>query len=239
MRARLVVLPLVVLLVGVLLSSCSLLQDTTASTSYALTPINTSASFLYATVKIVDDQNALDNVSDITVHFSTSAVKESNYTIFSHQERVICNNITQQLANDPSYLLKVKRDDYNCLYTGYNSQSNRAESANLIAVLKRSMLQPQQPISDGKTYTIFYTPDAADKATDCRITAAASDETGKEVDGKPASDSGVYSSPLDPSLAGSGSIVLTRTCIWELTDTFRRLDITYQSLAKIAVTWSH
>lgn len=237
MRARYLAVPLLLLLSLSLFTSCG--DPLAASSLYELTPIDTSANNLDASITITEDQDATDGTSNIVLQFQTAAVEEANFVRFDDQETAVCNNVLQKLADLQQYQLKVARGNYFCTYTGYQG-SIRLSPVTLLDVAARSHLSPQQPVISGQNYTITYAPDPGNLA--CSIRGEMTDKAGDTFDG-PSSMSyqGVYSAPLNSSLTGSGAILLIRTCQWpHLVNTpFAVLDLTYRSLASVEVTWSH
>jgi hypothetical protein len=236
MRAGSIVSLLIMLLCPLLFAACTSLTGAPAD-PYELTPVDTSASTLSATVNIVEDQNATDGMSNITVQFKTALVEEDNYIRFDDQETIVCNSVRQKLSNAPTYLLKVARGNYLCQYTG-NQKGVPLLPVSMINVEARSLLSPQPPQINQQKYTITYTADTSAKA--CKIMAEAVDNNGNSIDGPLLnSNLGIYSGPLSNALSGTGNILLKRTCSWKSYDTFDPLNVTYQSLASVEVTWSH
>lgn len=237
MRAKYLALPLLLLLSLSLLTSCG--DPLVAANIYELTPVNTSANNLNATVMITEDQDATDGTTNISLQFQTTVVEEANFVRFDDQETAVCNNVMQKLGDLQQYRLKVARGNYFCTYIGYQG-SIRLSPVTLVDVTARSQLSPQQPVISGQNYRITYTPDSSNLA--CQIKGETTDEAGNKFDGPVfMSDQGVYSAPLNSSLTGSGAILLIRTCYWpHLVNTpFAILNLTYESRASVEVTWTH
>lgn len=232
-------IPVLLLLLGsLLLSACDIVGASASISLGAITPRDTSASTLMVTIGITEDQDATDGKSTISLQFRTAVVEEDNSVRFAHQESVTCNGVTVQLHDAPVYTVSVVRGGYLCSYTGYTPDSGQLAPVTMLDVAARSILTPQQPTVSSQGYTISYTPDSPDHA--CPMTADATDGANNVIPGGAASsDLGVYHGPATSALSGAGTIRLQRTCSWSLHDPFDTIRVTYQSLASMAVTWSH
>lgn len=229
---------LLILLSAILLSACSVVGASASTSLGEITPIDTSARTLMVTIGITEDQDATDGRSNITFQFRTDAVEEDNSVRFAHQEAVMCNGVTLKLNSAPMYTLSVTQGGYTCSYTGYTQGIGQLAPVTMIDVAARSRLSPQQPSESPKGYTISYTPDSHERA--CPMTADAADGANNVIPGvASSSDLGMYQGPATSSLTGTGTILLHRTCSWTLHDPFNTMSLTYQSMASVAVTWSH
>jgi hypothetical protein len=250
MRPKSFFLALITLLICVVLSSCSLDDPTSANADppISVTPYDTSAGNMIATVQINEDQDATDQLSNITFGMRFDAIEEDNYVNFTHNEYVDCNHKTKIMYDQPQYTLKIDPGGYFCYYRGYNSWTKswwpRVE---MFTITGRSRLHPQALSFSSQSYTIQYTPDSAGLA--CPITAEASDNSGNSVNGGTSSSAnGFYEGPITNSLTGKGEILLTRTCSWKFMNpppecsaglALYEVNLTYRSTASVEVTWSH
>ena len=235
MRTKYSFLLFMILLLCTVLSACS----SDGSSPIRVTPIDTSADMMGATIQIMEDQNSTDRSSVVSLQMGIDDIIEDNYAYFSHGEYVTCNSVKVVMGGTPLYTFKVdSTNGYTCTYRGFQPGAGLLSAVTLISVAARSRLDPQQPLFSRLGYTITYTPDASDHA--CLIAAVASDSSDNPITGKPSfSDSGIYSGPDIASLSGTGEIVLTRTCSWAFQNPFGKVDLTYISTASVDVTWSH
>jgi hypothetical protein len=239
MRTKYFIPVLLFLLSSILLSACAVVGASASTSLGGVTPMDTSARTLMVTIGIIEDQDATDGRSTISLQFRTAVVEEDNSVRFAHQEAVICNGVTVRLHDAPVYTVSVPRGGgYLCSYTGYTPGSGQLAPVTMLDVAARSILAPQQPTVSSQGYTISYTPDPLDRA--CPMTADAADSANDVISGPAASsDRGVYHGPAISSLTGTGTIRLQRTCSWILHDTFDSIRLTYQAAASVAVTWSN
>lgn len=250
MRKRLVVLSLLMLLSSGLLTSCDLPQSASASdppSPIIVTPADTSARTLYGSVIITEDQDAVDNRSDISVQFSTTVIDDLNFALFDDQEKVTCNDQDLNLSSvQPPFNLKVVTPSftpgsvYHCSYTG-NNGVKQLDPVDMFSIPQRTRLLPQLPTINSQNYTVSYIADGNGTNTICHMTAVAiGNNGGVSINGNTLQgEAGTYSSPLDSSLTGRGDIVINRTCKWIANGPFNALSITYISQASVEVTWSH
>jgi len=243
MRTKHSVLALIVLLGCLILSACDgtldpPLMPASDASQIRVTPINTSAGTLIVTINIVEDQDATDSMSNITMQFRTDLIEEDNYVNFHHGEKVSCNGVSIKLNDSQMYTFKVPQEGYACSYTGFTSSTDPPTTASMIDVAARSTLSPQRPIIGNQHFKVSYAPDVSNHA--CSITADAIDNSNNPIQGAhSSSDLGVYTGPPTSSLSGEGSIMLQRTCSWTLHNSFDTIFLTYQSTASVEVTWSH
>jgi hypothetical protein len=215
-------------------------------TVIGITPKDTTAKTLQVIIGIAEDQNRADGKSKLIMRFRTNVVTEDNFVKFVHQEAVTCNGVTQKLNDASVYTLQVAevQNQYACTYTGYAQDIGQlATPVPMITLTARSVLAPHNLSVDSKGYTIDYTPDTKELA--CPITADATDGA-RKISGSGSvppllSDRGQYQYQGSDiaSLTGEGSILLTRTCSATLRDTFDTVNWTYESKAKVPVTWKH
>jgi hypothetical protein len=201
-------------------------------------PSDTSAKTLLVNVGIFEDQNAIDGNSKLTFEFSSNVVQEDNTVQFTHNETITCNNGTPlKLANSP-YTLKVPwGGEYKCYYTGFTPDKGLLTPVPIVNVPAGSLLAPQRPSPSSTGYTIKYKPDPHEKACDLKVDAK--DSANNDVSGSSKSDQGEYQGSDITSLVESGSILLQRTCIWKLDAPFNTVNLTYESIARVDVTWSY
>ena len=238
MRTKYFILVLLTLLSFILLSACDVVGAPASTSLGGITPIDTSARTLLVAVGITENQDATDRMSTITLQFRTDVVEEVNYVRFTHQESITCNGVTLKLDDEQTYTLRVAQGGYTCSYNGYTRGTGQLTPITLIDVAERSVLAPQKPIVSSQGYTISYTPDSSDHA--CSIKAEATDSANNVIDGSSSSSAlGVYHGPATNSLSGAGSIRFQRTCSWTLHNPADTMYLTYQSMASVAVTWSH
>ena len=238
MRTKYFIPVLLFLLSSILLSACDVVGASASTSLGGVTPMDTSASTLMVTIGIMEDQDATDGKSMISLQFRTAVVEEDNSVRFTHREAVTCNGVTLQLHDAPVYTMSVPRGGYLCSYTGYTPGSGQLAPVTMLDVAARSVLAPQQPAVSSQGYTISYTPDSLDHA--CPMTADAADSANDVISGPAASsDRGVYHGPAISSLTGTGTIRLQRTCSWILHDPFETIRLTYQATGSRAVTWGH
>lgn len=241
MRAKHLHSGLIVLLGCILLWACDLAASS-ASTDppIGVTPVDTSASTLIVTIKINEDQDATDHMSNMAFQFKTNVIEENNYVIFDDQENVTCDGDGGpylKLNNQQTYTLKVPQQRYTCWYTGDTTGMGKLPPVLITDVATRSRLSPQPPLVNGQGYKLSYTPDPDSLA--CSIKAYANDSSGKSIQGSSSwSNLGSYIGPATNTLSGSGEIILQRTCFWKLHSPFDTVYLTYQSTASVEVTWS-
>jgi hypothetical protein len=231
---------LILLLVCMVLSGCSMTDPASANADPPLrvTPIDTSADEMIATILINEDQDATDRLSVVNLKMSIDAIEEDNYANFHHGEYVVCNGVKVMMGDTPLYTFKIDPSGYTCSYRGFKPGVGLRAAVTMIDVATRSRLLPQTPSFSSQGYTIRYTPDSSSLA--CPITAVATDSSGNTINGNASSSAnGVYNGPNTGSLTGTGEIVLKRTCSWKFKDAFSLVNLTYQSTASIEVTWSH
>ena len=238
MRTKYFIPILLFLLSSILLSACDVVGASASTSLRAITPRDTSARTLMVTIGITEDQDATDGRSTIRLQFRTAAVQEDNSVRFVHREAVTCNGVTVKLNDASAYTLSVARGGYLCSYTGYAPGIGQLAPVTMLDVAARSVLAPQRPTVSSQGYTISYTPDLSERA--CPMIADAADSANDVIPGPAASsDLGVYHGPAISSLTGPGTIRLQRTCSWTLHHPFDSIRLSYQSLASVAVTWSH
>lgn len=234
---------LIMLLICMVLSGCSITDPASANADPPLrvTPFDTSADEMIATIQITEDQDATDRLSVVNLQMSIDAIEEVNYAHFYHGEYVICNGVKVMMGDTPSYTFKIDPGGYTCSYVGFNGfkpSVGLLAAVTMIGVTGRSRLLPQPPSFSSKGYTIRYTPDSSSLA--CPIMAAAMDNSANNINGSSSSSAnGVYNGPNTSSLTGIGEIRLIRTCSWKFEDAFSMVNLTYQSTASVEVTWSH
>ena len=226
-------------LMGLVVSSCDIASaNTVADPPMRVTPFDTSADEMIATIQINEDQDATDRLSVVTLHMAIDAIEEDNYAHFYHGEYVVCNGVKVTMGDIPQYTFKIDPGGYTCTYVGYKPGTGLLAPVTMTSVTGRSRLLPQAPSFSSQGYAIQYTPDPGSLA--CPITAVASDSSGTTVNGGSSSSAnGVYYGPSTSSLTGTGEIVLKRTCSWTFEDAFTKVNLTYQSTASVEVTWSH
>jgi hypothetical protein len=238
MRTKYFISVLLILLSAILLSACDAVGVSASTSLGGITPMDTSARMLLVNIGITEDQDATDGRSQITLQFRSAVVAEDNSVRFAHQEAVTCNGVTLKLNEGPTYTLSVAWGGYTCSYTGYTPGNGQLAPVTLIDVAARSKLSPHPPSVSSTGYTISYTADSRERA--CPLTADAADGVNDVIPGVAASsDLGVYHGPATSSLTGAGTILLQRICSWTLHDPFDTVSLTYQSTARVAVTWSH
>lgn len=206
----------------------------------AVTPDTTIPSTLQVTVNINEDQNASDAKSKVTLQFKTNEIKEDNYVIFTHGERVNCNGIMIALGDSPIYWVRINIPPvYTCSYL-WNGVYYR-----IFSEPSRDKLKPEliTPVGDNPSYEVRYHPDEPDRR--CPIQVVASDSL-QNINGLPVPDNqNIYVGPDVRSLRGTGSLVMTRTCVPRLNvnnpddnhRVFNRVSLTYTSTATLSVTW--
>ncbi|GAC1565219.1 MAG: hypothetical protein NVS3B14_02240 [Ktedonobacteraceae bacterium] len=248
MRTKISVLFLIMFLSCIILSACSPALGFAATTSdppspIGVTPIDTSAGTLTVTAKIVEDQDATDGTSNITLQFRTRQIEEDNYVIFDDpNEAVICNGVKVKLLNSQMYNFHVPRKEYICNYSGNTNDKDPLTYVTMFDVPPRSELSPQQPVVTGQGFSIRYAPDSSSDSNICKITATATDAGGDTpvVGNSSPSDLGLYNGPGTGSLHGNGELLLTRTCSYPtFSNDFYQVNLTYISTASVEVTWSH
>ncbi len=240
MRTKSSFLALIMLLICIVLSGCSITDPIPANADPPLrvTPFDTSADEMIATVQINEDQDATDRLSVVSLQMSIDAIEEDNYAHFYHGEHVVCNGVKVTMGDTPQYTFKIDPGGYTCFYVGYKPGTGLLSAVTMISVTGRSRLLPQAPSFSSQGYTIRYTADPGSLA--CPITAVAGDSSGNTVNGSSSSSAkGVYDGPNTSSLTGTGQIVLKRTCSWTFENAFSKVNLTYQSIASVEVTWSH
>ena len=244
-------LALIMLLICVVLSGCGTLDPLPANADQPLrvTPFDTFAGNMIATIRIDEDQDAADQLSVVTLQMSFDAIEEDNYVHFYHGEYVVCNGDKETMGDTPQYTFKIGTGGYNCSYVGYKPGTGLLVNnpVTVFLIKGRSRLHPQALSFSSQGYTIRYTPDPGSIA--CPITAVASDSSGNTVNGSSSSSAnGLYDGPNTSSLTGTGEIVLKRTCSWTFVNPPRegsdghalyKVYLTYQSTASVEVTWSH
>jgi hypothetical protein len=184
MRAKHFHSGLIVLLGCILLWACVPPMNSASTDPLGVTPIDTAAPTLIVTIKINEDQDATDHMSNITFQFKTNVIEESNYVLFDDQENVTCdgdNGPFLKLNNQQTYTLKVPQQRYTCWYTGDTKGIGKLPRVLLTDVATKSRLSPQPPLVNGQGYKISYTPDTDGLA--CPIKAYANDSTGKSIPG--------------------------------------------------------
>jgi len=245
MRTKHSFLALIMLLICIFLSACSGADavlgynDPTDPSPIRVTPIDTSADEMVATVQIIEDQDATDKLSVVNLQIGIDAIEEDNYAHFYHGEYLLCNGVKVMMGDTPQYTFKIDPPGgYTCSYRGFKPGVGLRAAVTMIDLATRSRLLPQRPSLGNQGYTISYTPDASGRA--CPIMAVAFDSSGNTVTGNASSSAnGVYNGPNTSSLTGTGEIVLKRTCSWAFQDAFSKVILTYQSTASVEVTWSH
>jgi hypothetical protein len=226
---------------GLGLAALLLTFNTPAAASFLrVTPLDTSPDTLDVTVTILEEQDATDDMSNITVSFSTIVIKEKNYVRFDQPNAaVICNGVKQSLGEPMQYTLRVPRKSYACAYSGTRDDGEALPYTQLFAIPLRSELSPRPPTITSNGFSLHYTPDADSL---CHIQGKAIDSANDPavVGELSTSDQSVYSGPSTSSLQGGGDILLTRTCNWpNLPSAYHHLSLTYISQASIEVTWTH
>ncbi|HEY7348606.1 MAG TPA: hypothetical protein VH599_09860 [Ktedonobacterales bacterium] len=229
---------LVLALCCVALFACTVQAATDPPDPIKVTPADTSSGTLDVEVTILENQDATDHKTTITLSFSTTAIDEQNTALFNNpNEEVICNTVKQQLAVSVSHVLHVPRGDYSCVYSG-NKNGVALPYVRMFVIRARSELSPQLPTVTRDGFSIEYTPDSDGM---CTLLGKAEDKAqdppvqGKQVP----SNLGVYSGPSTSGLRGEGDVFLTRTCIWQnLPSAFARMEVTYVSLASVEVEWT-
>lgn len=240
MRKNQSFLALIMLFFCMLLSACGITDTALANTDppMRVTPFDTSADELVATIQINEDQDATDRLSVITLQMGIDAIAEDNYAHFYHGEYVVCNGVRIMMGDTPQYTFKIDPSGYTCSYRGFKPGTGLLGAVNMIDLALRSRLHPQALSFSSQGYALHYTPDSGNLA--CPITAVASDSSGKTINGGSSSSvNGVYYGPNTSSLTGAGEIKLIRTCSWKFEDDFSMVNLTYRSTASIEVTWSH
>lgn len=245
MRTKHFIPVLIILLICIFLSACSVTDpvmgnnDPTDPSPIRVTPIDTSADEMVATMQIIEDQDATDRLSVVNLQIGIDAIEEDNYAHFYHGEYVICNGVKVMMGDTPQYTFKIDPPGgYSCSYSGFKPGVGLRAAVTMIDLATRSRLLPQRPSLGNQDYSINYSPDASGKA--CSIVAVASDSSGNTITGNPSSSAnGVYYGPNTSSLTGTGEIVLTRTCTWTFQDAFSQVNLTYKSTTSVEVTWSH
>ena len=245
MRTKHFIPVLIMLLICIFLSACSVTDavmgnnDPTDPSPMRVTPIDTSADEMVATIQIIEDQDATDKLSVVNLRIGIDAIEEDNYAHFYHGEYLLCNGVKVMMGDTPQYTFKIDPPGgYSCSYSGFKPGKGLRAAVTMIDLATRSRLLPQRPSLGNQGYSISYTPDASGRA--CPIVAVASDSSGNTITGNPSSSAnGVYNGPNTGSLTGTGEIVLTRTCSWTFQDAFSKVTLTYQSTASVEVTWSH
>lgn len=205
-----------------------------------VTPDTTFPSTLQVTVNIDDNQNASDGKSLVTLQFKTNEIHEDNYVIFTHGEKVNCNNHLVTLNDAVSYPIPMNKPRrYWCKYL-WNSRSFP-----IIAVRARTRLEPKLTMPVINNYLkISYTSD--EDPHDCQIQVVASDALASVSNGYVPDQGKFYNGPDVSSLNGPGNLVMTRTCKFPLMDSnnldnnpdFNIVNITYTSTAALVVKWS-
>ena len=244
MRAKYSFLALIVLLMCIFLSACSGADsvlgynDPADPSPIRVTPIDTSADEMVATIQIFEDQDATDKLSVVNLQIGIDAIEEDNYAYFYHGEFVVCNGVKETMGDVPLYTFKIDPGGYTCVYRGFKRGTGLLAAVTMIDLAGRSRLLPQRPSVSSQGYKIRYTPDPAGQA--CSIMAVATDASGNTVNGNPSSSAdGTYTGPNTSPLTGTGEIVLKRTCSRTFQDSFSTVNLTYISTASVEVTWSH
>lgn len=245
MRTKHSFLALIMLLICISLSACSGADtvlgynDPTDPSPIRVTPIDSSADEMVATIQIIEDQDATDKLSVVNLQIGIDAIEEDNYAHFYHGEYVTCNGVKVMMDDTPLYTFKIDPPNgYACSYAGFKQGKGLLSAVTMIDMAARSRLLPQRPSLSSQGYTISYTPDTSEQA--CSITAVASDSSGNTITGNPSSSArGEYDGPNISSLTGTGEVILTRTCSWTFHDAFSKVNLTYKSTASVEVTWSH
>src|SRR5438270_14028021 len=95
MRKKQSFLALIMLFACMFLSACGITDPGLANADPPLrvTPFDTSADELVATIQINEDQDATDRLSVITLQMGIDAIEEDNYAHFYHGEYVVCNGV--------------------------------------------------------------------------------------------------------------------------------------------------
>jgi hypothetical protein len=206
----------------------------------AVTPDTTIPSTLQVTVNINEDQNASDAKSQVTLQFKTNEIKEDNYVIFTHGERVNCNDRMIALGNSSRYSVRIDIPPvYTCSYR-WNGMDYT-----IFNETSRDKLKPElkTPVGDNPNFKVWYYPDRPNLI--CPIQVVASDSL-QNINGLPVPDNqNIYVGPDVRSLRGTGSLVMTRTCVPRLNvnnpddnhRVFNRVSLTYTSTATLSVTW--
>lgn len=217
------------------LSACSSVDDSPNSPEPLglVTPRDTSARALRVAIEVMEDQNATDGKSIITLQFKTFVVTEDYIVNFTHGETVTCNGVTAHLNASLIYSLRVERGKYRCSYTDY-----RRDIATMLDIPALSELGPLQLNVTSQGYTVRYKGDSS--VLTCSIKADAIDSVHPSISGRDeSSDLGVYQGPDVSSLTGTGTLLLQRTCSQFLSGPFAAEGWRYDSTDSIVVTWSH
>jgi len=221
-----------------------------------VTPYDTSPGTLDVRVMIIEDQDALNHRSNISISFSTNVIEDPNYVLFDdpQYQTVICNGVTLALGTLQTYPLSVPRGEYICQYRGTKENEDNEDFGNnehhehitvlpyaqMFDVPLKSTLSPQLPTITSSGFTLHYTPDAA--GSNCTISAMAIDLAGDTpvTGGSSSSATGTYSGPSTAGLKGQGDIILTRTCDVSPSSPapFDSMHITYITKASVEVTWT-
>ena len=240
---------LLLVLISFVASSCVITDPPVSaysSTSDAPTLIQaipdvTDPPTLKVMVTISEGQNDADGLTAITIQFSTNEISNPNYVQFNHGEKVTCNSVLLGFG-DTAYSARVLAVDnaYTCTYQHGN------KTLQIISIRERTKLSPAfVPDTSGDKFIVDYSPDQTQFRSPCRIQVDASD--GSQTISGPSvleDGSGVYTGPDRSALNGEGTMVMTRTCSFELKgpskDTatpFNSVKATYTSTATSVVVW--
>ncbi|HVB74427.1 MAG TPA: hypothetical protein VNE38_12810 [Ktedonobacteraceae bacterium] len=239
---------LIILFCCVMLSACdpvaalSSIATDPPPTPIGVTPMDTSAETLIANVTIVEDQDATDGTSNITLQFQTHLIEDGYYVIFDDQnETVLCNGVTVKLSNAPNYQFHVQRGGYSCTYSGNTNDGDPLAFVPMFNLSPAGQLSPQQPVINSHGYIIRYSLPSSAYSGSCKITATASDNAGDSpVNGSSESaNQGLYNGPDTSSLQKNGEVLLIRTCNLNFHNPFYAVNVTYISRASVEVTWTH
>jgi len=240
-------------LIGLVASSCVIADPpapTNTSTQNALTLIQalpdvTDPPTLKVAVTISEGQNDSDGKTAITIQFSTNEIRNSNFVQFDHGEKVTCNGVVLGFGDTAySARVRVRPEDNNAYTCWYNQRNNKM--IKIISVRKRTKLSPQfVQDTSGDKFMVDYSPDETHFRSPCQIQVNASDSS-QAISGPPVPEdgNGVYTGPDRSALIGEGTVVMTRTCKFELKgsskDTatpFNSVTATYTSTATSVVVW--
>src|SRR5712691_12169543 len=113
MRTKHTYLLFITFLLCIFLSACSGADavlganDPTDPSPIRVTPIDTSADEMIATMQIIEDQDATDKLSVVNLQIGIDAIEEDNYAHFYHGEYVVCNGVKVMMDDTPQYTFKI------------------------------------------------------------------------------------------------------------------------------------
>ena len=213
-----------------------------------VTTADSSPSALSVTMNINEDQSASDGKSKVMLQFSAVAIANQNSVQFSHGETVTCNNDgggpLQFDSNKLAYTARVgPAGDYTCMY----QQTSRSTPV-LITMPRGTPLRPQFLPSNQSRLTVTYNPNNDPRLKNCSVAVDANgSQTVSSVPNLP--DNGQYTIPDISGLSGQGTLVVTRTCLYNAshpqpqcaclskTD-FSAVNVVYKATATLFMTWN-